>query len=226
MDIDKILERLGLYDLVAVLLTGVCVIVLSTLIGKYYWQTDAIEELILDKTIYLLVLSYFIGVILQECGSRLQRWRFEKNELLEAVFKDKDEKNTTSSHVTLAEDEAEAVCALVKEKLGNSEEPSKEMVYNYCKFGLTSKEHQARAEKDQALLAMSRSLSIYFFFASLAALAGSVVKGGGRSFWGIAGIILMFGLIRLFYGRFIKFTKLRYAYILRAFYYACKGDSK
>ena len=96
------------------------------------------------------------------------------------------------------------------------------MVYNDCKFGITSKEQQARADKDQALLAMSRSLSLYFIFASVAAIAGSCITGNGRSFFGILCIVGMLGLAVLLYYRFVRFAKLRYRYILRAYYYACQ----
>ena len=85
---DKVLEKLGIYDLVAVLLTGICMVVFSVLIANAFFQYDVSGLLKLENTTYLLVISYFVGLIFQECGSFIQRKCLKRNELLEKVFED------------------------------------------------------------------------------------------------------------------------------------------
>lgn len=218
---DKILERLGIYDLVAVLLSGMCMVVFSVFLTKFIWNMDLSSILNLDETIYFLVISYFIGIVFQELGSNIQHIIFSKNELLEDVFH-----SDSKEYVTLAEDEKSAIREAAKEKFKLDKEPSVEMLYNACKFGIDTKELHARADKDQAIMAMSRSLSLYLFGASVLLILRFIICKNNITWPLIICLVLMLAVSVVMYRRFIRFTKMRYIYILRAFYYETKKEKE
>ena len=164
----------------------------------------------LENTTYFWVISYFVGLIFQECGSFIQRKCFKKNELLEKVF------DNANRYDTLTKEESEGICQIVKNEMELEQSPGKELIYNYCKFHMNSAEKKGRADKDQALLAMSRSLCLYFAVGSVALF----FLVGYKNIVALLCVFVMAGVSLLMYGRFVRFAKIRYVYILRSFYYS------
>lgn len=68
---SAILDKLGIYDLIAVLLPGISILTFSVLVIQYVYKIE-IKGLQINETLTFLVLSYFIGLIFQEIGSLLQ----------------------------------------------------------------------------------------------------------------------------------------------------------
>lgn len=70
---EKAIDHLGIYDLMAVLFSGICILVLSTLIFYPFCNLSGEIESECNKSlsfaIYFLTISYFIGIIFQELGS-------------------------------------------------------------------------------------------------------------------------------------------------------------
>lgn len=66
---NKILDKLGIYDLVAVLLSGISISTFSLLIMRIVYNKQVDLDLQVNETLLFLVLSYFVGLIFQELGS-------------------------------------------------------------------------------------------------------------------------------------------------------------
>ena len=57
---DKVLEKLGIYDLLAVLLTGICMVVFSVLIANALFQYD-VSGLLKGSSKFFRVCQSFLG---------------------------------------------------------------------------------------------------------------------------------------------------------------------
>ena len=94
---DEILKKLGVYDLVAVLLTGICINVLTYLTIDYLFPDIANKWIVRNDLIIFGVSSYLLGVIFQEIGSLINSRTIDKdNKLLKRVFDDKKDKEKYS----------------------------------------------------------------------------------------------------------------------------------
>lgn len=72
---DKVLDKLGLYDIVAVLLSGMVITTLSYLLLTvvYAINIEALNNGFDSGVVFIfLILSYFIGLVFQELGSLFQ----------------------------------------------------------------------------------------------------------------------------------------------------------
>lgn len=158
---NKILDKFGIYDLVAVLLSGISICTFSLLVLQLVYKIHIDIGLQVNETLSFIVISYFLGLIFQECGSLIQKKIHKNNALLKKALKVSDE-----SHILLTETEKNGVYAYVKSKL-NLENDNDNVVYNYCKFYIIENCDTTRIDKDQSLSAMSRSLSLYFMILAI-----------------------------------------------------------
>lgn len=213
MQMNKILDKFGVYDLVAVLLPGISISTFSVLILQMVYKVSVDVNLQVNETLTFLVLSYFLGLVFQELGSIIQKKITYKNNglLKEALNTSKD------SHLYLTENEKKGIFSYVIEKLRlNVNENNENIVYNYCKFYVLESGDTSRIDKDQSLGAMSRSLSLYFIMLSIVILNSVFLQ---PSLFKIVLIILSLAFTVLLYNRCVRFAKLRYIYIFREFYY-------
>ena len=209
---DKILDRFGVYDLVAVLLSGSSISIFSILVLQIVYKFSINNDLQANKTLSFLVISYFVGVIFQELGSLIQKATHKNNELLKSAL------NTSKdSHIFLTRIEKEGVYSYVVDKLSlNTKEDNTSVVYNYCKFYILQSGDTAQIDKHQSLSAMSRSLSLYFTVLFCAVFFNNLFQ---PNYIKIILIATSFILAAFLYYRCIRFTKLRYVCIFRTFYY-------
>lgn len=168
---DKVLDKLGLYDIVAVLLSGMVITTLSYLLltAVYAINIEALNNGFDSGVVFIfLILSYFIGLVFQELGSLFQ---FTVHKLIHnnslAMYKtrkhwekEKDNGQKSYQYITKAEFE------LLKEKLQNVDMDSKEWndntIFYYCKK-YKEADDMNFIEKLQSLSGMSRSFAIHFF---------------------------------------------------------------
>lgn len=213
---NQILEKLGIYDLVAVLLSGISITSFTLLADQAFFQSNLAGYLSIDDTLLFLVISYFIGLIFQEFGSLVQK---------RITFSKKKDKNIVLSlaldtdrkfYQRLTPEEKNGISQIVQEELDLDSAPNDEILYNYCKFYLVSAGSMSRADKDQSAAGMSRSLSLYFFIFSLV-ITFSAAKNHSFEFepWAIG----MFSLSVLLGYRCFRFTLMRYIQIVRTTYY-------
>ena len=209
---SEILDKLGIYDLVAVLLSGVSVLTLSLLILQVVYNVSVNLNLMVNEMLSFLVISYFVGVVLQETGSLIVRKILGKNgRLFENVIAD--------SYTSITEWEKKEIFSYVKSQL-NLKDDNSDVIYNYCKYYVFKNSDTTRIDRDQSLSAMSRSLSLYFFAVSIVAAVSACV-----SFTLLRLLLCIVSVIlsALFYNRFIRFIRMRYSNILRTFYYDKQG---
>lgn len=205
---NKILDKLGIYDLVAVLLSGMSICTFSLLVLQLVYKIHIDIRLAVNEILSFIVVSYFLGLVFQECGSIIQKLIYKNNALLQKALKVSDK-----SHILLTETEKSGIYAYVKSKTNIKND---NMVYNYCKFYIMRNCDTIKIDKDQSLSALSRSLSLYFIILAIITLITVFVNPNHLN------IILLFISILfsvLLYYRCVRFAKLRYTYIFRTFYY-------
>lgn len=205
---NKILDNLGIYDLVGVLLSGIIICTFSLLVLHFVYKINIDIELQINETLTFLVLSYFFGLIFQECGSIIQKIIYKNNALLKKALAVSDD-----SYILLTETEKNSIYAYIESKL-NLENDN--IVYNYCKFNIMGNCDITRINKDQSLSAMSRSLSLYFTILAIFTLFTAPTTPYRLN---VILFLLSFFFSILLYYRSVRFAKLRYIYIFRAFYY-------
>ena len=152
---DKILEKLGIYDMMVLLLTGM--IMLLTTIKIFPFLSFDIK-FCLEDSLQFLTISYFFGMIFQELGSKLN-----SRKLLKTVFR-----ITGDIHLSLSQKEIDFIKDTVCNELDItfSEEAISE-IYNYCKLSyIKLNKTTIEIDKQQSIGGMARSLSIYFILIS------------------------------------------------------------
>lgn len=210
---DKILDKFGIYDLVAVLLSGITISIFSVLILKIIYNVPIEVNLQISETLSFLVISYFCGLVFQEASTWMQRNVIYKNDrLLKQVLKISD-----GSYLCLNEREKKGIYKYVIKKLKlDKSKDNDNVIYNYCKFHILKSKNKAHMDKEQSLSAMSRILSLYFYIVFHFSLVG--LSNQPNILKGMMPVAAAFFTI-LFYYRYIRFAKLRYIYIFRTFYY-------
>lgn len=216
---NQVLDKLGIYDLLAVLLPGICITTFSLLACQFFSQAQLVVFLQIEDTFLFFILSYFIGLVFQELSSILQKKVTHKNNKLLLQALDTSKK----SHQFLSQEEKEGIFQAVQSELGLNAPPNEEILYNYCKYYLISTGNTSRADKDQSSFGMSRSLSLYFLFLFPFAIYSAIRN---QSFTFFVCAISILGLSILLYYRCIRFAKMRYIHILRSFYYSYLNESR
>lgn len=213
MQMGKILDKFGIYDLVAVLLSGISMSAFSILVLQLIYKIPIDTNLQVNETLLFFVLSYFLGLIFQEVSSFIQKiCTHEKNRLLKSALK-----TSSNSHIYLTDIEKNGVYSYIIEKLNlNPDEVNDNVVYNYCKFYILKNSDTTRIDKYQSISSMGRSLSLYFASLAFGVLIDSFFQPSKAKI--ILVIFSVFFTI-LFLYRFIRFAKLRYTNIFRTFYY-------
>lgn len=210
---NKILDKLGVYDLIAVLLSGISISTFSVLVLQFVYKFPIDINLQVNETLSFLVLSYFLGLVFQEISSFIQKKSSHKNNgLLKSALKTQKD-----SHIFLTEIEKMGVYSYVINKLNlNPNENNDNVIYNYCKFYIIESGDTTRIDREQSISAMSRSFSLYFALLTILVLINIFFQPEFTKVV-LVGVSLFFTF--LFYYRCIRFTKLRYINIFRTFYY-------
>lgn len=230
MQIDKILDKFGIYDLVAVLLSGICISTFSIFVLKFVYEVPINVNMQVSETFLFFIISYFGGLVFQESSSLIFRVSTNNsNWLLKSALTP-----AQNSNLYLEAEEKNGVKSYIQRKLceqtssSNSTEIPDNIIYNYCKFYIISNRDTASIDKDQSISAMARSLSLYFALLALVVplidflqlyahpsihqvIQPSIIK--------IALVLNSVFLSVLLCLRYIRFAKLRYIKIVRFFYY-------
>lgn len=129
--VNQILDKLGIYDLTAVLLSGTIMVTFSVLTGKTLFYAELLDYFEIDNTLFFLVISYFVGLVFQELGSMIQKLIICRNNrlLIRAL-----DTSRTHSHQCLTTEEINSVYGIVKKELALESLPNVVVLYNYCKY--------------------------------------------------------------------------------------------
>lgn len=213
---NMIFEKMEIYDLISVLLSGVTIVILSVLIddallnSKYQFNT----YIKIEDTFLFLVISYFIGIIFQEISSFIyNHFTKDNRRIIDNVFN-----KHKNAYQNLSIEEKEGICNIIEKELNLTASVDTDFLYNYCKFYLISKDNTTRIDKYQSIFGMSRSLSLYFI-----TIFALTIFSRDKNWWLIISSIV---LSVLFSYRCIRFSKMRYTNMFRSYYYTYLQNDK
>lgn len=212
---NNIVEKLGLYDLLSIYLTGTIIMILTVWGFNLYYYENIMEVL---NSIYSIPICYLIGIIFNEIGNRLYNYicfKKGKNILLEEIFEVKEKKYDMSSLTKYEIDELKKY--LIRK---NKEQifENKDLLYNYCK----NKCKKNNSNSDLTIGSMARSFSIFFFAYSIGLIIYIIKNSCNQEInkWLMFGIVIVSVILSIkFKNRYIRFTKKRYVLIIRKFIY-------
>ena len=195
---DKILERLGIYDLVGVMFSGLIILLLTK-----YMLAFLNLKIEIDDTFQMLIISYFIGLVFQEIGSKLNCWK-----ILISIFKP-----TRDLHISLLQKEIDFLIEEGQIKLGYENATNNLVeIYIFCK---TKSNGDLDFDRKQALSGMARSLMIYFLFSSSVLIIGFFITFDYKY---LVILFLCLCLSWIFYNRYKRFLRMKYVHVLRSYY--------
>lgn len=209
---DNIMNKLGIYDLIGVMYTGVAITAISLLLNKVLCITELrFDDNIINDTFLFFMVSYFIGIIFQEIGSFLIRYvLFRNNKLLSEALnaKDNDPYLMSKEEMTCLRKKIKDECKIDKDNL----DPL--YIYNHCRCFCEEHRDITKVDREQSNAAMSRSFSTYFFIMSVVSAVIIISKGCTQHIW-LVPILVFLGI--LMFVRFKRFTINRYVHILRMY---------
>lgn len=205
---DKVLDKLGLYDLFGVMLPGIVACSITLIVDEVLLEYGLSKYLNSDNLMTFLVIGYFVGVVLQELGSISMKYLQKGEKLLKKAL---NPVNDSREHIP--EEEWHLINSEVSAKLGKKDSVSLSLLYNYCNY---SGGNSALADKDHSVAAMSRSLAVYFALLSVM-LMGLLcaVKEARIAYFLCVSLFLML----LLWKRSERFFIIRYIRIVRTYYY-------
>lgn len=224
---NNILEKLGIYDLVAIFLTGMCMLGITIFVSPILFgeKLAALSEIKIDGTGLFLVGSYFAGLVFHELGSFIPQLAiYKRRKLINHAFsckypikkplKEDDRKDIIEYVENNIELEENNENNKIEKKLKKREEERYVIIYNYCKEFVI--DEIRKFDKDQSLAASSRSLYLYFVF--LIVLTYTSIYCIGFSVEKLIIILVCYFLFLLFYKRSERLYVLRYTLIIKKAY--------
>lgn len=205
---DKVLDKLGLYDLIGVLLPGVIACAVSLIVDEALIGLGLNRYLNADDLFIFLLVGYLVGVILQELGSILMTFWDRGQRMLHKALTPLD-----GSKTHISKEEWDLIETNMAVKLCQEKPIDLNLLYNHCK---NAGGNSMLADKDQSIAAMSRSMAVYFLILSLLLMGGALVT---KEFWVIVAACMSLLLALLLWKRCQRFYIIRYIRIVRAYYY-------
>ena len=210
---ENALSRVGLYDFFTILLSGMTAIIIDYCINVDL--ENNLTKILNDKfssIIAFLLLSYFIGMILQEISSFLDK----KINIFK--FRQKARKNFLNEHNKVVKNKIELkeyqkLANKILEKDQTPEEYTEEeceYVYYYCKTQLELNCKSDKMEKINATYGISRSLMFALIIIGIRYLYYNKSLN-------IVIFVVLCVIIALFYERCKRFSEYRVRVILRQY---------
>ena len=213
---DNILDKLGLYDFFGLLLPGMFFIVVLDLIDFPLINLFTYPESEVFNVVVFALVSYICGTIMQEIASYIDN---EKKKIRENIIKDvlKDKK--------FSESERKKIEKIVKDlsKESSSIEDKCYGAFFICKEYLENEEKMKKADKLDAIYAMSRDFALCNFLLSICVVI-TMAEHNTSTFYDWLFLFSLITSIFVFYYRAKRYAKMRVRSIFRR-YMICK-DSK
>lgn len=211
---NDILDKLGLYDLVGVLLPGTIATGFSIIVDSAFFHCGLSTYCGPNNSILFLVISYLVGLLLQEMGNWIYRNLFNRDyRILKRVL------GSCRGQRGLLLNEKEGIYKAVSKRLTEADMEDEKKIYNFCRNAGGDSE---KAEKDLMIGTLSRSLFLYFFFLSVIMFAHAFIQKDLVNYL-IDFIFLLIAII--LWNRSIRFYEKRYVRILQHFYYSNANPS-
>lgn len=200
--LNKILEKMGLYDLFVLLFTGFLIVSMTIFLNREIFHCAVVSKIQIEETIPFLLSSYLAGLCFHECSSILVRGIVlrDDNEMLKRMVSGKKK---WQPYLAEIEEKDWTIAKWV-------------FMYQVCKEWYGKNADSSRNERDQYSAGISRSLSLYFFI--VAVVIGCISLS--RSTWSYC-VYLFISLVLsvVLYYRFERYTYMRYIRIIRAYLY-------
>lgn len=225
--LDKVLDKLGIYDILAILLSGMVIVTITSLLLSNIYEIKITNYGIdMNNTFLFLLISYFVGLIFQELGSLFQEiiHKLIKNKSL-AMYKiekhwENEKYPNQKSYKCITKSEFRILREQLKRENFDSSKWDDNTIYYYCKH-YNRKENSILLEKLQSLGGMSRSFAVYFLFVFILSVINCffLVFQHNISVLHLLVPLLALSLFFLFYFRFTRFNMMRYTKIFRDYLY-------
>ena len=183
LDTTSFSEQLGIYDFFNVLLSGTIFVfglcTISSNVEKFLWNNMTVQ-----KWIGIVLIIYVIGMILQELGSKADRYCFKiYKSMNRSILKGKidngykeEAKNAIVKNPILLERYRKIADKLTFEFITDKDNEKFEndyisgFVFSVCQYYVSIKGKDKKIEKLRALFAMSKTLIICFVLLAICAL--------------------------------------------------------
>lgn len=240
---NSILDKLGIYDLIVLFLSGTCITSFSVVLFPTIFNLQLTSYVNLENALNFLAISFFLGLVFQEIGALIFRKVLNHHRRLllrsfcsarqtEHVLTEKERTGILKSlsNVPLKDPESLKIhkpahtknFKNISKKKTNTKQRNDDIIqdidilYNYCKFRITTDKATAKADSNQSTAGMSRSLSLYFFVLSIL-LALPCIPKQCENIFPFFIVFTLLAILLLY--RSIRFTLMRYTCIFRTYYY-------
>lgn len=204
---DNILNKFGIYDFFGLLLPGMYFFIvldflnIPNILGVQYTTSEGIE------VISFLLFSYIIGTLIQEIASYVDK-KIQLREKSKRSFLDEDSK-------IWSKEEREEIRKYVRKKFGKNRKEN-EQIFRQMKICLENKEKMGKADKYDAIYAMSRDLIVCNFFLFIISLVNIHIN---RDYMYVSILVCFFTLISsyIFWHRALRYADMRVRTIVRQY---------
>lgn len=215
---DKILDKLGIYDLWGVLIPGIISWVSIKFLIVYLQINIDINLNDMQNLLVMLVGSYLIGIILNDMGHIASKKVFYK--------KNKEPLYTylSSTNDMLRKYEKNIYKKLLKDIMGvtgNIEDEQARYFFNYCYECLSTWQKSTKADTFESLYGMSRSLCCFYTLMGISIISlysfMKIVNIDILTGRFITVIIVCFLLTIVFFHRTLRLNECRVKVVLRTY---------
>lgn len=213
---DKIFSKIGLYDIIGIWLSGAISLAAFYLLNNYVPLCDFSIKGLSYKEFVFIILSYFVGIVLQEIGNILQMRLFNKNSrYIKNVLKPANRRTKLLSYTYLSKKELNIINQYFGEKF--DADCSVDFKYHYCWNNLPKDFDYSGHNQSMAVGALSRSLSVSYFLFTCAAIRNMALFGINKA--NVITVVVCLIITLLLWSRSARLLKMRYEKVFRTFYF-------
>lgn len=215
---DSALDKVGLYDFLGVFLSGMLLVVVSLYLDLPL--VNLIENTNNDiiNVILFMLESYFLGLILQESSSAIDKKYFKFREKARSNFLNDDNKIIDNELELKSFRELANKILSIQDNNHAYSKDENEYVYYQCKAFLETHGKSDKVNRINSLYAMSRSLIVSLPSCLISYFICNIKSLGVQSFLCVQSFIVIFImalLIFIFYRRTKRFSTCKVRVILR-----------
>lgn len=215
---DSALDKVGLYDFLGVFLSGMLLVVVSLYLDLPL--VNLIENTNNDiiNVILFMLESYFLGLILQESSSAIDKKYFKFREKARSNFLNDDNKIIDNELELKSFRELANKILSIQDNNHAYSKDENEYVYYQCKAFLETHGKSDKVNRINSLYAMSRSLIVSLPLCLISYFICNIKSLGVQSFLCVQSFIVIFImalLIFIFYRRTKRFSTCKVRVILR-----------
>lgn len=221
---EKVLDKLNNYDLWVVMFPGIICTMTVTIIYKWgyigLFSFDFLNSF--GSTVAFIVISYFVGIILQEIGSVTQQKIFFRKGVPAEIF-------LSNKSKVLSEKEKNLFIKLVKKdysiEFNASSTEECRIIFNYINTYLVLKGLSEKSDKMQAIFGLSRGLFSSFLINTIGIIIILIFFNINFKLYNmiVCLIVCMISLV-LLYHRTLRYAEIRVSTLYQSYYISSTKD--